>query len=108
MRNPPVLGSVVDLETFWKNDVGLRLSFQFFANPNAYLINQQGRATILDFFSKIFALAAAASGALALVLTQLEALWDKIQEKRNNLKQKPEKEKQQIEMQELPVKEELN
>lgn len=72
VRNPPVQGSVANEALFWQNEPTLRVQFQFYTNPNGYMINQQGKSTILDFVSKVAALSAAIAGILAFVMSNME------------------------------------
>lgn len=72
----PQLGSVADSGTFWRAQ-GVKVRISLVPNPNAYFINQIGRATILDMLSKLLALTSAAFAALAFVMQKLEQFWHK-------------------------------
>lgn len=79
-RNPTIFGSRTDGSSFWQSDKQhVHVQFVFSANPNAYLIQQIGRSTILDFFSKIFALISAGFAILAFGMSNMERLWKLIQ-----------------------------
>lgn len=87
VRNTPILGSTLaEASQFW-NQVSLSVSFEFIANPNAYFIQQIGRSTVLDFFSKIFALIAASASLIVMNMNLLERIWKSIQQMRRTRKQ---------------------
>lgn len=101
IRNPTSKGSTVDAQSFWQSSSDVMVvTFEFSANPTAYLISQQGKQNVLDFASRIFALIAAASGVLALIMATLEKLVHTIEQRRKNSKDKPVENSTDVELKE--------
>lgn len=84
VRNPSVTGGTVNDEKFWQVKPSVGVQITFLMNTNAYLVQQIGKATILDFFSKVFALFSAAFGLLALVLGVVEKYWKMYQQRKRD------------------------
>lgn len=67
------MGTTSDAASFWSHSFnGVRVAFSINANPNAVLVQQTGKFTLLDFFSKIFALISASYAALAFIMNRSE------------------------------------
>lgn len=82
-RNPTTLGSTVHYTNFWSDQTtnGLSITFSLLSNPNAYYIQQQGKTTILGYFSTLFSLLAAAFSLLAVTMNLSEKIHFLIQQR---------------------------
>lgn len=70
----PDLGSTSNSSNYLATPIGLRVTLLMQLNPNVFLIEQDGRTSVLEFFAKVFALVTAAHSAMAILMMSLEFL----------------------------------
>lgn len=73
IRNPTTRGSTVTHQNFF-NHSSVQVRFEFTVNPNGNFIQQEGKATILDLFSKIFALIGATGSVCVMIMLCIERI----------------------------------
>lgn len=89
-RFPSRLGSTVSSGDFENSDQGLIINVQMSLNANVLMINEEARSSVLEFLSKLFALAGAVSSICIFSMSRLERLMLCIRKKPFKKQQAPE------------------